>query len=206
MAAGLTTLTLGRYKLGMMREGAEVVGDVLTFPASRANARKLPSTGKCRMSDKHSVQTYLPQVAEDDTPQLADMAGECSLYDEYMIHSYIADSFPEERSALRLVLIDLNMDVVGEASDWLTTYDRAPASKLNMLLVEWNLLPKDSNAALAALRAACPSPVIIVLISNLDACKQAVLSCGADVFISKSDTPDRVAERLHFAAKSLWSE
>jgi DNA-binding NarL/FixJ family response regulator len=126
------------------------------------------------------------------------------LYDTVMIRVYLADSQPQERSALRLLLLDLEMEVVGEASDWLTAFDLAPASKPNMLLVDWNLLPQDSNAALAALRAACPDPLVIVLISLLDARKQAALSSGADAFISKSETPDRVAERLQAAAGSLF--
>jgi DNA-binding NarL/FixJ family response regulator len=95
------------------------------------------------------------------------------------------------------------MEVVGEASDWLTTLDLAPVSKLNMLLVDWNMLPLDSKAALAALRTACPDPVFIILISQLGARQQAALSSGADAFISKSETPDRVAVRLQTAAESI---
>jgi DNA-binding NarL/FixJ family response regulator len=72
-----------------------------------------------------------------------------------------------------------------------------------MLLIDWNLLPRDANAALARLRLACPNPIVIVLISQLDARKQAALSSGADAFISKSETSDRVAERLQTAAASL---
>jgi DNA-binding NarL/FixJ family response regulator len=120
-----------------------------------------------------------------------------------MIRVYVADSLPEERSALRLLLLDLKMEVVGESADWLTTFNLAPASKPNMLLIEWNILPLDSNAAFSALRAACPAPVVIVLISHLEARKQAALSSGADTFISKSETPDRVAERLQAAAETL---
>ena len=120
-----------------------------------------------------------------------------------MVRVYVADSLPEERSALRLLLLDLKMEVVGVASDWLTAFGLAPLSKLNMLLVDWNLLPPDSNAALAALRAACPSPVVIVLISHLSARQQAALSSGADAFISKSETPDRVAVRLQAAAEGI---
>jgi DNA-binding NarL/FixJ family response regulator len=120
-----------------------------------------------------------------------------------MIRAYVADSMPEERSALRLLLLDLKMEVVGEAADWPTTFNLAPVSKPNMLLIDWNLLPLDSNSAFGALRAACPGPLVIVLISHLDARKQAALSSGADAFISKSETPDRVAERLQAAAESL---
>jgi hypothetical protein len=37
----------------------------------------------------------------------------------------------------------------------------------------------------------------------MDARRQAALSIGADVFISKGETPDRVAEHLRTAAASV---
>jgi len=126
------------------------------------------------------------------------------LYDETMTCVYLADALPEERSALRLVLMDLNMDVVGEAADWPTTLTQAPATNLDMLLVDWDLLPTDLGVqSLAELRLACPSAIVVVLISHLDARHQAALSAGADAFISKGETPERVAERLRAAAESV---
>ncbi len=117
-----------------------------------------------------------------------------------MTRVYVADALPEERTALRLLLQDLQMEVVGEASDWPTTLANAPATCLDMLLVEWDLLPSDMGSqALMELRVACPSAIVVVLISHLDARQQAALSAGADVFISKGETPDRVAERLRDA-------
>ena len=38
-----------------------------------------------------------------------------------MTRVYVADAQHEERSALRLLLLDLNMEVVNEAADWLIT-------------------------------------------------------------------------------------
>ncbi len=119
-----------------------------------------------------------------------------------MTRVYLADAHPEERSALRLLLLDLNMQVVGEAVDWPTTLAQAPATHPDMLLVEWNLLPKGSGVALAELRLACQAAIVVVLVSQLDARQQAALSAGADAFISKGETPDRVAERLLTAAGS----
>jgi DNA-binding NarL/FixJ family response regulator len=43
------------------------------------------------------------------------------------------------------------------------------------------------------------------LISQLDARQQAALSAGADAFISKSELPERVAERLRTMAASVRS-
>ena len=116
---------------------------------------------------------------------------------------YLTDAKPKERSALRLLLLDLKMEVAGEAADWSTTLAQAPVSRTDMLLVDWALLAKGSGAALAAMRAVCPAALVIVLISHLDARHQAALSAGADAFISKGELPDRVAERLRAAAGSI---
>ena len=145
----------------------------------------------------------LPQVAETNTPRSLDVAGEPLLYYEYMTRVYLADSRPEERSAFRLLLQDLKMEVIGEAGDWLTTLDQAPVSRADMLLVDWELLPNSPTAALKKLRKACPAALVIILISHLDARQQAALSAGADAFISKGEMPERVAERLRAVAASI---
>ena len=126
------------------------------------------------------------------------------MYHESMTRVYLADAQTQERSALRLMLLDLNMEVVGEAADWLTTLAQAPTTRLDMLLVDWDLLPPDMGVqSLADLRLACPNAIVVVLISHLDARHQAALSAGADAFISKGETPERVAERLRTVAASI---
>ena len=142
-------------------------------------------------------------MAEADTPQAWDVPGEFVLYHEFMTRVYIADGKPEERSALRLLLLDMKMNVVGESVDWITTLANAPATRLDMLLIDWDLLPNSPTAALEKLRKLCPVALVVVLISHLDARQQAALSAGADAFISKGETPERVAERLRAAAASV---
>jgi len=142
-------------------------------------------------------------MAETNTPRSLDVAVECLLYDESMTRIYLADSQLEERSALRLLLLDLKMEVVGESADWSTTLAQAPISRADMLLVDWELLPNSPTAALGKLRKACPAALVIILISHLDARQQAALSAGADAFISKGEMPERVAERLRAVAESI---
>ena len=120
-----------------------------------------------------------------------------------MTRVFLADARLEERSALRLLLLDLDMEVAGEAADWATTLSQAPTSQTDILLVDWDLLPSSSPEVLGELRLACPAALVIVLISHLDARQQAALSAGADAFISKSETPERLADHLRSAVASV---
>ena len=122
-----------------------------------------------------------------------------------MKRAFLADALPDERSAFRLILQDLNMQVVGEAGDWPTVLALAPATRPDLVVVDWGLVADESGAALPKLRQACPSAVVIVLISHLDSRHQAALSAGADSFISKGETSERVAERLRDAVASIQS-
>ena len=88
------------------------------------------------------------------------------------------------------------MEIVGEARDWSTTLAQAPDRSMDMLVIDWDLLPDSPNAALGKLRKACPSALVIVLISHLDARQQAALSTGADAFISKGELPERIAAHI----------
>ena len=121
-----------------------------------------------------------------------------------MTRVYVADARPEERSALRLLLLDLKMEVAGESADWFTTLIQVPVSRADMLLVDWDLLPNNApNVAIDGLRKACPSTLVVILINYLDARQQAALSVGADAFISKGETPERVAEHLRTVAAGI---
>lgn len=131
-----------------------------------------------------------------NAPRRTDVIGEHLFYDVDMTRAFLADGKPEERSALRLLLLDLAMEIVGEAADWHTTLAEVPGSHAEVLLIDWDLLPSAPSTALKDLRQACPAALLIVLISQLDARGQAALSAGADAFISKGETPEQVIERL----------
>ena len=120
-----------------------------------------------------------------------------------MIRVFIANAKTEERSALRLMLLNLKIQVVGESSDWLTALVRAPATNFNLLLVDGNLLPANSAASFSAMREACSNAIIVVLTSYLEAHEQAAQSAGADAFISKGEIPNRLADHLLAISRSL---
>ena len=120
-----------------------------------------------------------------------------------MTRVYLADALSEERSALRLLVLDLKMEVSGEAADWHTTLTELPSSRTDILLVDWELLPSAPATALSVLRKSCPGALVVVLISHLAARQQAAISVGADAFISKGETPERVAEHLRTVAAGI---
>lgn len=122
-----------------------------------------------------------------------------------MTRVLLAAPQPDVRAALRLMLRSLDMEVIGEAADWPTTLALAAENRPDMVLVDWELIPVDSGSTLLQLRVLCPAAVVIILISHLDARQQAALSAGADLFISKGEMPDRVAEHLRAAAGRIPS-
>jgi DNA-binding NarL/FixJ family response regulator len=143
-------------------------------------------------------------VGEENIPHLIDVKEYLLIYGILMTRVYLADAHLEERSAFRLVLLDLDMEVVGEAADWPTTLAQAPATSLDMLLVDWILLPAGLGVeCISILRLACPKAIVVVLISHLDSHDQAALSAGADAFISKGETPERVTNRLRAIAAGV---
>ena len=123
-----------------------------------------------------------------------------------MIRVYLADARPEERSALRLMLLDLEMEIAGEAGDWSTTVAEVPTCSTDLVVADWKLLPDAPDAVLVELRRACPKALAIILIGGFETCQQAALSVGADGFISKSDLPERVAEHLSAVAAKIRTE
>jgi hypothetical protein len=74
---------------------------------------------------------------------------------------------------------------------------------IGLLMLEWGLLPAVPSTALHELRRACPEALVIILIGSLADRQPAVLSVGADVFISKSELPERVAGHLLAAAAKI---
>jgi DNA-binding NarL/FixJ family response regulator len=120
-----------------------------------------------------------------------------------MVRVYLANAQPDERSAFCLLLLDLNMEIVGEASDWQTTLEEAPATHFDLLLLDADLLPPEAMLGMAKLRRACSHEFVTLLVSPMDARQHAAYFAGADDFISKSEVPKRLAERLQAAAREI---
>jgi hypothetical protein len=61
------------------------------------------------------------------------------------------------------------MEVAGEATDWPATLVQVPINRIDMLVIDWDLLPSPPGTALDKLRMACPTALVVVLISYLTA-------------------------------------
>jgi DNA-binding NarL/FixJ family response regulator len=95
-----------------------------------------------------------------------------------------------------MLLHNQKIEVIGEAADWSTTFAQVPESLASILLVEWELIPSVQSVAIAKLRQACADPLVVILFSNLEARQHSALSTGADVFISKTDPAEVIAQGL----------
>jgi DNA-binding NarL/FixJ family response regulator len=120
-----------------------------------------------------------------------------------MIRVYIASAKSEERSALRRMLVEQKMQVVGESSDWFTTLAKAPSTNFNLLLVDWDILPMNAATGLSEIRQACTYSIIVVLTSQRDVLKQVALSAGADAFIDKSNNLNNLPDQLQTVIDTL---
>jgi DNA-binding NarL/FixJ family response regulator len=87
----------------------------------------------------------LPQLGETELPRPMDVARGVLLYNDPMERVYLADAQTQERAALRLMLLDFSLQVVGEAADWLTTLVQAPATHPDMVVVDWDPLANGSG-------------------------------------------------------------
>src|SRR4051812_3552194 len=95
---------------------------------SRRMGHLKPSIG-CTFIKTRPFPNLIHPLGEGDTHQVGDTFAQYLVYDQLMTRVYIADSIPIERSALRTLILDLKMDVVGEAADWLTTLSNAPKTR-----------------------------------------------------------------------------
>lgn len=120
-----------------------------------------------------------------------------------MIKVYIADASPQERAALRWMLKDQKMQIVGEASDLLTLFSEAPLTKPDLILIDYALVRSDSNYSIEKLRGICSTLIAIIVISGLNFREMATISTGADIFISKNDLPEDIARQIQDAAEQV---
>ncbi|MBN1667564.1 MAG: response regulator [Anaerolineales bacterium] len=113
------------------------------------------------------------------------------------MHILLADDNPEIRSALSLLLRTRIGDVmISEASAMREVWSQVAIGPLDGIILDWDLIGKPVPEAMAALRAILPDLRIVVINTRPEIEKQ-VLAAGADAFVCKTDSPDKLLGSLY---------
>jgi DNA-binding NarL/FixJ family response regulator len=108
----------------------------------------------------------------------------------------IADDMPKVRGALQLLLNQQPaLSVIGEITRPSEVISGVRALHPDLLLLDWELAGKDTLRLLSELRSLDDRLLVIALSSQPEA-RDAALGAGADGFISKNETPERVLDTL----------
>lgn len=118
----------------------------------------------------------------------------------------LADDQYRVRFALRVLLEQQSQfHIVGEAVDATALWAQLQTTEPDMLLLDWGLPGLKSVGDLPALHKIFPDLIIIVLSGRPEA-REKALSAGADAFISKVDSPDRLLTVIEACSLSLCSK
>lgn len=119
----------------------------------------------------------------------------------------IADSHPEVRAALRLMLEEDSPTwiVASEAANAIELINKARAANARVILIDWDLpgmsaAPSGAslqpvNKIIVALKAIAPGAKIVVL-STSAGTKENAFKAGADAFLCKSEPPQQLLEAI----------
>ena len=116
----------------------------------------------------------------------------------------IADSKPEIRSALRLLLSQEPDTVVVEAHDVVSLLDATYANRPALVLVDWELADQrpagPRGVSLPDEIAAIVPHARVIVLSGRPETKSDALAAGADAFVCKGDSPDCLLAELKATA------
>ena len=115
----------------------------------------------------------------------------------------LADQHAQPLWALKTLLeAQPEFDLIGEVVDAPGLLILAEEQPPDLILVDYALLGSPIKDLIARLHALEPTPVIIVMSSDLE-CSKTVLKGGADAFVSKGAQPDWFLEKLHKVARQV---
>jgi two-component system nitrate/nitrite response regulator NarL len=118
----------------------------------------------------------------------------------------LADGRPRVRFALRVLLErQPGLEVVGEASDACQLLTRVGEICPDLVLLGWELPGLKVPESLSSMRGFCPGLSVIALSGRPEA-RQAALAAGADGFVSKVDSPDRLLAAVDECCPSRYEE
>ena len=107
----------------------------------------------------------------------------------------LADDEPKVRSALRLILEQLKeVDTVDEVTDARSLAEQIQTAPPDILLVDWELPGLHPDSSISELRRRSPFKVIVL--SGRCTTLPGAKNLGADAFVSKCESPDRLFATL----------
>jgi DNA-binding NarL/FixJ family response regulator len=98
---------------------------------------------------------------------------------------FLAGARSDDRSALRLLLEELHMQVVGDSTGWSGVISLGPTTHPDTVAVDWGLVSTRSVVALKELRIAFPTAVLIILPSMMDPVERSKLIAETGEFPNK---------------------
>ena len=108
----------------------------------------------------------------------------------------LADHHNQLRRALgSLIKVKTEYVVVGEARDWGELLSMATQTQPDVVLMDWELPGLAADNGLARLQNSNCCPKLIIMSSHFEI-KEQVLEAGADDFVSKGDSPEKLLEAL----------
>lgn len=112
------------------------------------------------------------------------------------MHILVADDQSDVRSALQLVLEqEFGVSRVSEAEDAERLIVQLSAIQPDVVLLDWELPDLAPRDTIVQLRDTNPELCVVVLSGRPEA-RRPALDAGADAFVSKIDSPDRLLKTL----------
>jgi len=109
---------------------------------------------------------------------------------------FLADNQSRVRYGLRVLLEQQEgWKVVGEAWEAHDLLDQVKRVCPDMVLLDWGLPDIGEMDLIPALREICPELYVIVFSGRLEV-RGAALKSGCDIFVSKTDPPERLLKAI----------
>lgn len=123
---------------------------------------------------------------------------ECVVTETKLMRVFLADDEAPVRHALSLLLqiaTELGAEVCGESGDAVGLVAQLYRIQPDLLLIDCELPGFRMADHLIGLRATCPNMKIVILSSRPET-REAAVRAGADAFVSKADSPDKLIKVL----------
>lgn len=118
----------------------------------------------------------------------------------------LADDNPDLRSALRLLLeTRLHIELIVEARDMEHVLAQVEDSRPDCIILDWELPGRPTRSRVSVLRSLVPGLKVIAFSARPES-KQSALKEGVEAFVSKSESPLVVLDRLQKICQSVQSQ